>query len=507
MVIKKTHLRKKDKEIELLDMNHNEKSVKKRFLFAWKKIKIKKKSSLRCQKTGEIEILDFDEPTKFETKKKPKIKFQKFVIKSKFKFATTLVGSLAVLILILSATTGTNVLKVGAQKFLNGLGIYTEEVKKVEIKSNDYDTPGSWHIDKSAIWTGTNTAQVMFDVNSVMQTGNRYKDIILVLDISGSMAGEKLEKVKSDSIELVEHLLSNTHNKVAIITFENTSNILQTFTNDKNTVIEKIQSITETGNTNYNAALQNVDIVMNGYGKENNRDIVTLFLTDGYPNEDTPNQVGTYEVLKDKYPYMTINGVQYEMGIDIIDEIREITDSQWIADQSTLHNVLFDASFSPTTYEKFVITDFIHNDYFTIGSVNDIKVTMGTVTLEDDSDTPKITWDLGESSYMSGGNAKMTINLTLKPQYVEGEGFYPTNKKETINYKLPENTEKNINSTNTPVLKRNYYVHYDTNTPTGCTLPSIEKEAHFIYQNVTKKQMNYLVRDICLKVGKLMKMM
>ena len=485
----KIHL---DRQTELLadkipKINQEKKSKKKRLHFAWNKLKFKKKHSFMSQNTEEIEILDFDEPTKFETRKKPKIKFPNIVIKNKFKFATTLVGSLAVLILILSAVTGANVIKVSAKKFLEGLGIYTEEVKKVEIQSNDYDNQGSWHIDKSAKWTGSNTAQVTFDLNSIMKTGDHYKDVVLVLDISGSMSGDKMTKAISDSKELVSYLLSNSQNRIAIVTFDSTSTVISTFSNDKDDLLSKLDTITTTGCTNYNAALQNVDVVMNGYTKESNRDVVTLFLTDGYPNEDTPNQVGTFEVLKDKYPYMMINGVQYEMGTDIIDEIKQITDSQWVADQSTLNNVLFDASISPIVYEKFVVTDFVHDDYFTISSVSDIKVTMGTVTLEDDSGTPKITWNLGENSYMTGGNAKMTINLTLKPQYVGSEGFYPTNKRENINYKLPEDTEKNVNSTNTPVLKNNYEVIYDTNTPTGCTLPDIASEKHFIYQNVTKK--------------------
>ena len=65
---------------------------------------------------------------------------------------------------------------------------------------------------------------------------------------------------------------------------------------------------------------------------------------------------------------MTINGVQYEMGTDIIDEIKEITDSQWVADQPTLNNVLFEASISPIVYEDFIVTDYIHDDYFRINS-------------------------------------------------------------------------------------------------------------------------------------------
>ena len=69
---------------------------------------------------------------------------------------------------------------------------YTEEIKSVEIESNDYDYPGSWHIDKSAEWTSIENARVTFDVNSVSKIieGN-YKDVIFVIDISGSMIGDK----------------------------------------------------------------------------------------------------------------------------------------------------------------------------------------------------------------------------------------------------------------------------------------------------------------------------
>ena len=489
----KIHLdRQKDREIELLDIDlpklkEEPKPEKKRLVFWWNK---KKKKSFLNQKNEQIEVLDIDEPIKNEENKKKtkllnKIKLPR--IKNKVKFASACFGTLVIFILALSLITGKNIVSISAKKFLNGLGIYTEEVKKVEIQSNDYDSQGSWHIDKSAKWTGTNTAQVTFDVNSIMKTGDHYKDIVLVLDISGSMSGDKIAKAISDSKELVSYLLSNNQNRIAIVTFDSTSTIISNFSNDKDDLLTKLDAITTTGCTNYNAALQNVDIVMNGYTKQSNRDVVTLFLTDGYPNEDIPNQVGTFEVLKDKYPYMTVNGVQYEMGIDIIDEIKQITDSQWVADQSTLNNVLFDASISPIVYEEFIVTDYVDDDYFTISSVNDIKVSTGTVTLEEESGLQKITWNLGSNAYMTGGNAKMTINLTLKQQYVGSEGYYPTNKKEKVEYKLPEDTEKTVNSTNTPVLKNNYDVIYDTNTPSNCTLPDIASEKHFIYQNVTKK--------------------
>ena len=408
------------------------------------------------------------------------------LFKNKFRTVVSFVLLITLLLTTISFGTNTNIVAVGAKRFLNGLGIYTEAVSNVEIEDSNYDDPGTWHIDKSAKWTGSGTAKVTFDLSSVMKTGENKKDVILVLDISGSMSGDKMEKMRSDAKELIRYLLLDSSNRIALITFEDTATIVSEFSNDMDDLLEKMDALTVTGSTNYNAGLLSVDQVMNSYQKENNRDVVTLFLTDGYPNIDTPNQIGTYAVLKDKYPYMAINGVQYEMGTEIVDDIKNVTDSQWIADQSTLHNVLFDASVSPLVYETFTITDYIHPDYFYINSVNDIKVSLGTVSLEEENGVQKVIWNL-DGLYMTGGDATMEINLTMKEQYVGTERFYPTNQQEEILSALPSEKVQKIQSDQTPVLKNSYQVIYDANAPEGCTIDAIDPETHFIYQNVTKK--------------------
>ena len=418
------------------------------------------------------------------------IHIPRFIKRNKLKVSIGILSIITLILITLCVVPGNNVVKTMGKKFLEGLGIYTEEIKSVNIDSNNFDDPGEWRIEKSARWISTDEAELTIKLNSVLKTGDNYKDVIFVLDISGSMIGDKIDRAISDAKELSEYVLSDSHNRVALITFDTNSTILSPFTNNKNDIIAALSTIQVTGCTNYNAGLLNVDSVMNGYTKQSNRDVVTLFLTDGYPNEDIPNQIGTYEMLKDKYPYMTINGVQYEMGLDIIDEIKEITDNQWVANQETLNNVLFDAAVTPTSYENFVITDYIDNDYFTVESVDNIKTSIGTVNLESESGTPKITWDLGNYQFLTGGNATLKMKLKLKQQYVESEGFYPTSKNIIVNYKVKDDSAKTKSSTQTPVLKNSYQVIYDTNTPEGCSLPSVASETHYIYQNVAKKSNN-----------------
>ena len=364
---------------------------------------------------------------------------------------------------------------------------YTQEIRNVEIQSEDYNSPGSWHIDKSAEWIGIGKARVTFDVNSTIKTvEGRYKDVIFVIDVSGSMVGDKLIRAKSDAVDLTTHLLSDNHNSAALIIFNSNSRIVSGFTNNKDEMVNYIENLSADDCTNYNAGLLNADIILENYVKSDDRDLVLLFLTDGYPNEDTPNQIATYHLLKDKYPYMSINGVQYEMGKDIIQEIIDISDRQYIADQESLNNVLFEATIAPVVYDSFVITDYINDEYFYIESVNDVEVPFGEVSLDIENGVQKITWDLG-NRYATGQNVKMHINLKLKEEYHNTNGLYPTNKSETIISKLPDLESETTESELTPVLRALYNVIYDTNTPNGCTLPSIETEEYMAYQNVTKR--------------------
>ena len=364
----------------------------------------------------------------------------------------------------------------------------TSEIRKVTITSSDYPSEGSWSIDKSAEWIGINRAKVTFDVSTKLKTKNRnYKDIILIMDISGSMKGGKLEKAKTDAIELSNYLLSDSYNRIALISFDSTSTVVSGFTNNLITITDAINNLTDTGNTNYNAGLLNVFEVMENYQKETSRDLVTLFLTDGYPNEDTPNQKGTYIALKDKYPYMTINGIQYEMGTDIIQDIVDITDNQWVASKDTLNNVLFEASLDPLTYESFILEDYIDSNYYILDNVNDIKVSIGSVSLDNTGSNQKVIWTI-EDLLTTGANAQMTIDLSLKSTYHETEGLYPTNDSEIIKTKLPDEEVVTTNSDKTPSLKNAYKVIYDSNLPSeGCTLPTYTEETHFIYQTVEKK--------------------
>ena len=250
-------------------------------------------------------------------------------------------------------------------------------VPEVTYNSDNYPDDGSWKIINSASWTSRTTVKESFYVKSEpVVLNNNPKDVIFVMDISSSMHGEKIDQAKLDAKELIKYLLKDGNSKASLITFASNANIETDLTNDRDLLLNKIDALVATSETNYCHALEKVDEILSSYQKQDGRDVLVLFMTDGYPTVDTPNEVIKYELLKENYPYITIHGIQYEMGEEIIDELKNVSDVQWSASQSNLYNILFEAALSPEVYDKFVVTNYVDDDYFIVNSVDDINVSM-----------------------------------------------------------------------------------------------------------------------------------
>lgn len=340
-------------------------------------------------------------------------------------------------------------------------------IKSVEFKSNNFDyeaaEPSAWKVTKSASWVGRGLAEITFDVNTILKPKYKHRDVLFVLDNSASMEGARINKVKEDTVDLLGKLMADGENKAALITFSDTSSIVSNFTNDMASLIDYVNGLTLGENTNYYRALLNVESVLKTYTSEKGRGCIVLFLTDGWPNRNTPSEVGQYNLIKKQFPYALINGIQYEMGDTILEQLERVTDVQYVAKINTLHNVLETASEVIDVYKNFNITDYIDDRYFTLENKSDITVDMGSVSF--DKAQQKITWSLGTPN--SGFTAKMKIKVKLKEEYIGEGGIYPTNKKTDISNELGDFPEE-ISSTDTPVLADNYKVIYDKNAPESC---------------------------------------
>ena len=339
---------------------------------------------------------------------------------------------------------------------------------------------GAWQYTKSAYWISKNKARVNIKVDTIKKKRADYTDVILVLDTSGSMLGTKLTQVQNDVNELINDTIPKG-NKIALITFNDSATVVNNFTNDTTLLQESINNLTVSGETNYYQALIKVDDVLSTYNKESNRDCVILFLTDGLPTIDTPNEVSQYKYLKSKYNYLDINGIQYELGDTVLTGIKNITDTQYLANKENLNEFLYKASLTTATYDEFTLTDYVDTNYFNLNNITDINTTFGEATIQSN----KVIWNL--SGLKSGTDATLTIDINLNNNLIGVGGIYPTHTKTDILYKIG-NISTTESTAKTTILKDKYTVIYEGNTPSGCVVSNMPStNNYFVFDTVQKE--------------------
>ena len=109
-----------------------------------------------------------------------------------------------------------------------------EPVKSITIESENLsyeeNKPGSYKITKPAEWIGKGKARITFQVDTKeLIKENINTDTILIIDTSGSMTGDKLDKVKSDSVDLIQKTLQDNNDKIGIIEFNDNASIVSNF--------------------------------------------------------------------------------------------------------------------------------------------------------------------------------------------------------------------------------------------------------------------------------------
>jgi Ca-activated chloride channel family protein len=151
------------------------------------------------------------------------------------------------------------------------------------------------------------------------------KNIIFVLDVSGSMAGKKIEQSK----EAIKNVLSNLNDYDCfnIIAYENRVNTYESQLIEYNKenfddAISYVENLTAGGGTNINDALQSALTMTN----KDDRPTYIIFLTDGLPTIGTTNEMEISQNCKktnsDKTRIFTF-GVGFDVNTRLLDRISE----------------------------------------------------------------------------------------------------------------------------------------------------------------------------------------
>ncbi len=179
-------------------------------------------------------------------------------------------------------------------------------------------------------------------------------------------------------------------------------------------------------------------------------------------------KLNTVEKLKNDYTdvILVLDTSGSMLGDTVLTGIKNITDNQFIANTSNLKKFLYKASVGTANYEKLILTDYVDTNYFNLDNVTDITTSSGSASINNN----KVTWNL--DNLKSGTEAELTIDINLNSDLIGKGGIYPTHTETDVYYKIG-NTSVTYTSTKTTVLKDNYTVNYDMNTPVECTVSNV----------------------------------
>ena len=356
------------------------------------------------------------------------------------------------------------------------------EIKELVIESEKYDIEGgSYKITKKGDWISTTEVQLEYELESIAKDNDISKDIILVLDTSESMDGLKISELKKSTSKLVKSLLMGNDNKIGIISFNTYAQIETNLTNDEQFLLKAIDGMVPKGETSYYQGLLKVNEILKDYVQTSNRELKVIFVTDGSPNIDTPNEIVQYLLLKMKYPYIMIYGINYEAGLG--DSINNISDYQYSTSRDlTLDEILTETALSPEYYKTFQLEETINNKYFE-ASVEDITVSAGDIKILEDNGVQKIVWTSNEE-IRSGSKQKLLIKLKVKEDKQKKEGLYNVSTLTEINLVLKGGISHRLSSTKTLKLKSGYKVKYEANAPSGCNASINLEETYYAYDTV-----------------------
>lgn len=124
-------------------------------------------------------------------------------------------------------------------------------------------------------------ACVQAKINELERTTSDERDIVLVLDVSGSMSGTPLEETKKASTKFVDRILDEDAS-IGIVTYDNSANMVSDFSVDKNSLKTVANNIGGGGGTNIEAGLIKAQEMLS-ISKAKKKIIVLM--SDGEPND------------------------------------------------------------------------------------------------------------------------------------------------------------------------------------------------------------------------------
>ena len=357
---------------------------------------------------------------------------------------------------------------------------YRSEVKQVDITSDNYGNPGTWKINSSGEWTGLDEAKTTLNLSSVVIPKNPNKDILIIIDSSDSMEGDKLTTEKNAAKNVINRLLNETNINIAMGVLNSSSGLYQSFTKNETDLINAVDKSTALGSRDIYNCYSSILRLMS---KAEIDSASVIIVTGGKPSSSNSNNKKIYNSIKKEFPNIDFNIIQYSTGSEIYSEYTSISDNQYIANSNNLEEKIYEAATANVIYDNFEVSAYLNNTYFELESIDQVKSIFGKPKLELENGKQKIVWNI--DNYMTGSKDKLEIQLKLKDLYKKQTGNYPIFTNIKVEYKIPGQTLKTKSNTSTPTLEKKLYsVIYTTNAPASCLLPLSYTDSYYEFETV-----------------------
>lgn len=165
--------------------------------------------------------------------------------------------------------------------------------------------------------TSTITGELVSNGKTITKSTNvrvasQGRDTVLVLDVSGSMSGTPIDEMKKSAINFCNELLTDEYNnRVGLVLYDDSIDAVD-LTNDLDSLINYIESISSGGTTNMQGALAAAGNMLDSQGKDDNVKNVVI-MADGLPNEGETSDTGKMSQLTQYSSYPS--DVAYANGV------------------------------------------------------------------------------------------------------------------------------------------------------------------------------------------------
>ncbi len=114
-----------------------------------------------------------------------------------------------------------------------------------------------------------------------VRTTSDERDIVLVLDVSGSMSGTPMEETKKASVNFIDTILEEDAS-IGIVTYDNSANRASDFSVNKTSMENIVSGIYDGGGTNIEAGLREAHSMLSS---SNAKKKIIVLMSDGEPND------------------------------------------------------------------------------------------------------------------------------------------------------------------------------------------------------------------------------